>query len=194
MVPVSFNLNNHAIMLFDPVKNRFYFSIHNVKVLKGERKFISMDLNDPVETRKGLVAIVAILTKLEPQVWGWSPSRCEIPYLMGLLSQYAVPFGVLWQNPAPGRGVTYHKEFMEWVWNAMPFYGNINSIPANPLEHLTAMIDWSLNLTESKEFAKAMKHNTHFVALEDDNDHFARLSNVLHTLADIACEEIEDIE
>jgi hypothetical protein len=193
MVPVNYDLDNHAIILFNPQSQTLSFSIHNLKHLKGERKALSINLNQAEETRKGLVAIVAALTKLEPQLWGWSPSRCEIPLLMSLLAEHTVPFGVLGKNPAPGRGVSYHKEFMEWVWNVMPFYGNIQNLPHGPEEHFERMTVWKENLIQNKNFSKAMKHNSHFIS-NPDGDPFIDLSNVLHMLAELANEELEEIE
>lgn len=194
MIPVHYQNDNHAILFYDTNTNKIHFSVHNVKHLKGNRITVDFSLEDAEETRKGLVGIVSILTKLEPQLWGWSPSRCEIPLLMKLLTKHAVPYGVLGQNPAPGRGTSYHKEFMEWVWNAMPFYGNANNIPGSPEEHNAEMRGWVDGLLESKTFCKAMKHNLQFVEPTDNDDYFAHLSNVLHTIAEIAAEEIEEIE
>lgn len=70
--------------------------------------------------QEALTGIVSLLTKLEPQIWGYNPSALEIPFLLHQMQVHNVPPGVLAQNPPPGRGFGYHKDFMDGTWNAQP--------------------------------------------------------------------------
>lgn len=140
MLPGKFDKKNHAIIHFDvanmirdgqstptPV-GTLHFALFNTSVRNGEMLLIRapwqpLEYASDEQTeafRKALVGISTVLTKLEPQIWGYNPSSIEIPFLAQQMHLHCVPMGVLGKNPAPGRGTTYHRDFMDMVWNAQP--------------------------------------------------------------------------
>jgi hypothetical protein len=142
MIPVKFKKNNNLSIVLVPSPDanpsdpfprfsrlQFLCRSENLSPI-----FFDVDLSDAKKEREALRLIVDLITKLEPQIWGLSPSRVEIPWLTRRAIELRIKLGALGHNPPPGRGTNYHKEFSDDVWNLMPYLGCVEALPKNPIE------------------------------------------------------------
>lgn len=193
MLPSSFKWRNHAVVMAHFVPHEHVieaFPSTKISAIEiglwrnpsgdsehAEAQHAVFSMTEETQD-KSLRAIVAILTQSQPQIWGWSPSRVEIPFLVNRCSARGIPMGILGQNPSPGRGLTYHREFMDDVWNAMPFYGNMDDMPKCPVSAQSHRRAWlhHFNMTHGEAWSEG---------LEEATEDFQKLSRALHQIAEL---------
>jgi len=143
--------------------------------------FLDVDLTDRAKESEALRLLIELITKLEPQIWGLSPSRVEIPWLTRRAIELRIKLGILGKNPPPGRGTNYHKEFSDDVWNLMPYLGSVEALPRNPVETF-GFIDFYTNHLE--EQGAELKPPSYLVGKMPEG--FCKLVGALDLVAELA--------
>jgi hypothetical protein len=188
MIPVFFNHTSNVIVLLSPDDGYYAmdFLFHHTKGQPFHVRVLFTESNGECtldyDSLDALKVVVTAFNKIHPQVWGFSPSRVEIPILVRLALQKGIHLGVLGQNPAPGRGVTYHKEFMEYVWNAG--YGVAWDAPLS--DKCEAAWRWTQRHIHESDFKAALVGNVALVTDPDIPTKFRTFCNVMRGIAYLA--------